>query len=400
MTELELRPTALAAGGAALARESSGRVVFVEGALPGERVRARVTDSRKDFARAVVLEVVDPSPDRVAPPCPALAAGCGGCTWQYVAVEAQARLKADIVVDALRRIGRLAEPPAPTPQELAGRPLRTTARLAVSPAGRAGHRPHAGAGAVETDACLTAHPALEELIVEGRYPKAGEVLLRVSVATGERLVRVDRNWDKVRVPAGVRVVDKARGRKAFVHELVGGRRFRISADSFFQPGPVVADGLMAAVDAAVGDALPEGGRVVDAYAGVGLFGSVLGAARRARVTAIETDRAAAADARVNLADIDAEVVAGEVGRWRPSPADVVVADPSRAGLGRPGVAAVAGSGAPRLVLVSCDPASLARDTALLAGEGYRLSTIALVDAFPHTFHVETVARFDRSEGLA
>ena len=99
MTDLELEPTAMAAGGAAVAREPGGRVVFVEGALTGERVRARVTDSRKDFARAVAVDILEPSPDRVAPPCPALAAGCGGCTWQHVSADAQTALKAEIVVD-------------------------------------------------------------------------------------------------------------------------------------------------------------------------------------------------------------------------------------------------------------------------------------------------------------
>ena len=188
---------------------------------------------------------------------------------------------------------------------------------------------------------------------------------------------------------------------AHVHEEVAGRRFRVSAGSFFQPGPVAAEGLVAAVSEAVGESLPSGGHLVDAYAGVGLFASVLGSARETRVTAIENDRAAAADARVNLADLDARVVVSEVGRWRPtgkraSPVDVVVADPSRPGLGRPGVAALVALAAPRLVLVSCDPASLGRDTALLAGAGYRLVSVAMVDAFPHTFHVETVSRFDRT----
>ena len=385
---VELAPTAMAAGGSALARHPDGRVVFVDGALPGERVRARLTDVRRDFARAVTLDVVEPSPDRVAPPCPALAAGCGGCTWQHVAPDAQVRLKAEIVLDALRRIAHLPDPPVPEPAPLPGTPLRTTARLAVSANGRAGHRPRSGTGAVETDDCLAAHPLLEELIVAGGYPGAREVLLRVSVASGERLVRVDRG--RARAPEGVTLV-----RTGHVHETVAGRRFRISAGSFFQPGPVVAEALAGAVSAAVGEALDEGGRLVDAYAGVGLFGSVLGSQRQARVVAVENDAAALADARVNLADLDAQVVASEVGRWRSCPADVVVADPSRTGLGRPGVAALAATGAPRLVLVSCDPASMARDAALLAESGYRLASVALVDAFPHTFHVETVSRFDR-----
>jgi len=395
MTEVVLEPTAMAAGGAALARDAGGRVVFVDGALPGERVRARVTDARKDFARAVVVEIIEASPDRVAPPCAALAAGCGGCTWQHVSAAGQARLKAEIVLDALRRIAKLADPPPPVPVPVDGPALRTTARLAVSPAGRAGHRPNAGTGAVDADACLAAHPALEELIVTGRYPGAGEVLLRVSVATGERLVVVDRAAAGVKVPEGVAVFEEGERRPAFVHDDVAGRRFRISAGSFFQPGPVAAAALAATVDAAAGDALGEGELLVDLYAGVGLFASVIGAGKGAKVVAVESDRSAVADARVNLADLDARVVSCEVGRWRPRPAKVVVADPSRSGLGRPGAAAVVATAAPRVVLVSCDPASMARDSVLLAESGYRLVAISLVDAFPHTFHVETVSRFER-----
>ena len=394
MTEVELAPTAMAAGGAALARDPDGRVVFVEVALPGELVLARLTETRKDFSRAVALEVLEPSPDRVTPPCPALAAGCGGCTWQHVSATGQSRLKVDVVVDALRRIAKLPEPPLPRPAVMAGPPQRTTLRLAVSPGGRAGHRPRAGSGAVETDGCLVAHPLLEELIVDGRYPGAGEVLLRVSVATGERIVLVDRGAGEAQVPAGVRVFQEGDTRPAFVHEDVAGRRFRISAASFFQAGPEVAAALASAVASSIGDALPDNGVLVDAYAGVGLFASVVGSRYGARVVAVENDRSAVADARVNLADLDARVVAVEVGRWRPHAADVVVADPARSGLGRPGVGAVAATGAPRVVLVSCDPASLARDTVLLHQAGYELRSVVLVDAFPHTFHVETVSRFD------
>ncbi len=392
--DLELAPTAMAAGGAALARDADGRVVFVEGALPGERVRARLTDTRKDFARAVALQVLEPSPDRVAPPCPALAAGCGGCTWQHVSATGQRRLKADVVVDALRRIGKLSEPPVPQPMPMADPALRTTARLAVSPGGRAGHRPRTGSGAVETDTCLVAHPLLEELIVEGRYPGAREVLLRVSVATGERIVVVDRAAGAVQVPSGVRVFQEGDTRPAFVYEEVAGRRFRISAGSFFQSGPAAAAALTSAVSSSIRDALPDGGVLVDAYAGVGLFASVIGSQQRARVVAVENDPSAVADARVNLADLDAKVVPVEMARWRPQPADVVVADPARSGLGRPGVGVVVATGAPRLVLVSCDPASLARDTVLLGEAGYSLASVHLVDAFPHTFHVETVSRLD------
>jgi 23S rRNA (uracil1939-C5)-methyltransferase len=402
--DLRLAPTAMVAGGAALARDQTGRVVFVDGALPDEIVRARLTETRGDFARAVVVEVLEPSPERVFPPCPSVAAGCGGCSWQHISVAAQVRFKAAIVVDALRRIGRVPEPPEPAITPLGGPTGRTTARLAVSPAGRAGYRPRRGPGqAVETGSCLAAHPLVEELITDGRFPGAVEVLLRAGVASGERLVRVGpaRVAAQVEVPAGTVVVGEGDNR-AWVHEVVAGRRFRVSVGSFFQSGPVAASALVDAVVDAVGDAA-AGGQVVDAYAGVGLFASVLASRLAAAVTAVESNRSAAADARVNLADVDARVLSLDVTRWRlrrGDPAvDVVVADPPRAGLGRQGVAAVVTADAARLVLVSCDPASLGRDTALLHHAGYRLASVALVDAFPHTFHVETVSRFDRLDGV-
>lgn len=403
----------MVAGGAALARDQSGRVIFVDGALPGERVLVRLEEERRDFARATVVQVLETSPDRVHPPCAALVAGCGGCTWQHVHPGAQARFKADIVTDALRRIGRLSNPPAPSAQALGGPALRTTARLGVSVGGRAGQnrrgrvatgRRAAGArerssSVVETDTCLASHPLLEELIVHGRYPGAGEVLLRVGVASRERLVAVAGHVDGVAVPSDVTVVHPGDRQAGWVHEEVAGRRFRISAESFFQSGPVAATGLADAVTAATGDALESGGHLVDLYAGVGLFASVLAARFGAQVTAVENHPPAVADARENLVDLDARMVSSEVARWRLPPGarrpDVVVADPARPGLGRPGVATVAATGAGRVVLVSCDPASLARDSHLLAAAGYRLVSVIMVDAFPHTFHVETVSRFDR-----
>jgi len=411
--DLVLSPSAMVAGGAALARDETGRVVFVDGALPTELVVARIDEARPDFARASVVEVLQASPDRVGPTCPALAAGCGGCGWLYVHPEAQVRFKVDIVLDALRRIGRLTDPPVPAIQQLGGPALRTTARLGVSASGRAGHnrrvavpghrrqgaRARRSSDVVATEACLAAHPCLGELITAGRYPGASEVLLRVGLASGERLVRVDGGVDGVEVPDDVSVVPKVGPRLGYVHEEVAGRRLRIGSESFFQSGPVAAAGLVAAVLAAAGDALAGGKHLVDLYAGVGLFASVLGARCGARVTAVESSPAATADAMVNLADLDAEIVTGEVARWRLGPGEatpeVVVADPARPGLGRPGVASVVAAGAARVVLVSCDPASLARDTQLLSASGYRLASLTLVDAFAHTAHVETVSRFDR-----
>jgi 23S rRNA (uracil1939-C5)-methyltransferase len=170
-------------------------------------------------------------------------------------------------------------------------------------------------------------------------------------------------------------------------------RWRISADSFFQSR---ADGVdeLAAIVGRAADELGDPTTALDLFSGVGLFAGVL-SARGWSVTTVESAQSAVADARVNLRPFGATIVAADVTKWSPVPADLVVADPSRRGLGRNGVATVAGSGARRLVLVSCDAASLGRDCALLAGAGYTLSALTLVDMFPHTFHVEVVSVFDR-----
>ncbi len=293
----------MAAGGDAIARDADGRVVFVEGALPGERVRVRLVQSKKDFARGVAVEVLEASPDRVTPPCVALGAGCGGCSWQHVTVDGQARLKMAVVEDALRRIGRLDPGAIPIRvRPLPDRPQRTTVRLAVDADGRPGQRRRGGHDAVPADACLAVHPRLEELVVGGRFPGADEVVLRVGVASGERAAWIEPEAARAqaRVPADVEL-----GPGATVHEEVAGRRFRISIGSFFQSGPVAAEALVAAVDAAIGDALPAGGHLVDAYAGVGLFAATLAARHGVEVTAIETDPWAVSDAHENLRDLPA-----------------------------------------------------------------------------------------------
>lgn len=388
-------PSAVAAGGDAIARDEQGRVVFVEGALPGEEVRAEITEERSDFARARVVEVVTPSAARSVPPCPSVAAGCGGCQWQHVVPVEQARLKRTIVVDALRRIAHVPESVvAEDVWAVPDRAYRTGLRLAVE-AGRAVYRRRRAHDAVAVEACLVAHPLLEELVVDGRYGAAHEVVLRVSAATGERLVLALPTAAGVEVPADVTVVGADRRsalRHAAVTEVVAGRRWRVSASSFFQSGPAAAELLVQAVREAAG---PPAGTVVDAYAGVGLLGGSLGGAR---LVAVERHAAAARDARWNLGDLPAEVVTEEVAQWDATsvgPVEVVVADPARSGLGRSAATALARAEAPRFVLVSCDPASLARDVGLLQAAGYDLAAVRVLDLFPHTFHVEAVAALVR-----
>lgn len=405
MDAVTLEVTRIVAGGDGMARDAEGRVTFVEGALPGETVRADLREQRRDFAKATTTEVLVPSAHRTTPPCPFVAAGCGGCDWQHITPAGQRRLKAEIVADALRRQARV-DVPIELGPELAATGYRTTIR-GVATDGRFGLRHRRSHDVVTVGPCLVAHPLLDELINVGRFPD-GEVILRAGGATGERLAIVaggpDGPSDALDLPADVRVVTEGQlrsGRRAWHHEELAGRRWRISARSFFQARPDGAEALVAAVADALDGALAPGSHLVDLYGGVGLFaGGVLagagaGAAADARVTVVESGASSVADARVNLADLDARILKGDVATWRPARADAVIADPPRSGLAKAGVAAVVATHAPRLALVSCDPAALGRDTKLLAAAGYELRSATLIDLFPHTSHVEVVSRFER-----
>ncbi|MBX3285254.1 MAG: class I SAM-dependent RNA methyltransferase [Actinobacteria bacterium] len=402
MTELELRTTAMAVGGEAVAREPSGRVVFVAGAAPGETVLVHLTDERRTFARGSVLQVVSASPDRVEPPCPHVAEGCGGCDWQHLALDAQARLRRELVADVLRRDGGVADPVVVAGPEVPAARVRTTVRGTVGADGRFAFRRRRSHEPVPVASCLVAHPLVDEVLAEGRFDDADEVTVRVGARTGERLVVVGPTAAGVVVPSDVTVVgaDQLRaGHRAWIHEEAAGCTWRVSAGSFFQASPEGAEALVAAVGAAVARWAPDVERLVDLCCGVGLFAGTVGVGRS--VVGVERSASAVADARHNLADLaHARLVKVALARWRPSPADVVVADPARSGLGADGVRSVAATGAGLCVLVSCDPASLGRDARLLSAAGYRHVGSSVLDLFGHTGQVEVVSAFAGEDGAA
>ncbi|HEY7071723.1 MAG TPA: TRAM domain-containing protein [Acidimicrobiales bacterium] len=395
-----LAVTAMAVGGEGVAREASGRVVFVEGALPGERVRVALTDERRHHARATLVEVVEAAGARVEPPCEFVATGCGGCGWQHVEPGAQRELKAGIVAESLARLGGVDQAVVALGPVLPTSGYRTTLRGMADGEGRFSLRRHRSHDLVAVPACLVAHPWVAEVAAEGRFPPGSEVTIRVGAHTGDRIVIVDGTESPeptVDVPDGVRVVTGAQlagGKRAWLFEEVAGVRLRVSARSFFQAGPDAAEALVAAVGEALGG--PPAGSLADLYAGAGLFAATVG--RDARVVAVEASASATADARVNLAGRDAKVVRSDVARWRARPVDAVVADPPRAGLGPAGVRVVAATRAGRVVLVSCDAAALGRDAKLLRQAGYTWTGSTLVDAFPHTPQVEVVSSFAQAGG--
>src|SRR4051812_12716221 len=379
---MDVRTTRLVAGGDALARADDGRVVLVDGALPNEHVRVAITADRPDHQRARVVEVLEPSADRIDPPCAHAREGCGGCGWQHIEIDAQRAYKRDIITDALRRIAHIEAGPLHDTIELPSTGYRTTVRALVVD-GRAAFRRHHAHDPVRIDSCLVAHPLVDDVLRHGRFHNAREITVRAGARTGERCLWTDPKDATIDVAADVQT-----GAKAAVHELVDGVRLRIGARSFFQSRVDGAETLAGLVRDAVG---PDH-VVADLYSGVGLFAALIDHPRR--VLAVERDRHAVADARHNLQAVPARVVRGDVGRWRPERVDVVIADPSRAGLGRAGARTVIGTGAERVVLVSCDAAAFARDVALLRDGGYELRAITPVDLFPHTPHIECVTVLD------
>ena len=379
----------MAAGGDGIGHLPDGRVVFVNGGLPGETVQARIVMSKRDFARAVVADVLEASPHRVAPPCPQVANGCGGCGWQHISPEAQLTWKIDIVADALRRTAKLPDAVVRAGGAVGPWAYRSGMRLAVAADGRVGLRAGASHRIVTLDACPVALPDLAALLPELRVEGADEVSLRVGIASGEATAFAHADRAQLTgLPAHVGI-----GPAAVLHETVAGRSLQVSAASFFQSGLEAAELLVAAVRHACGDALgsvSRGSPLLDAYGGCGLFASALGVPA---AVIVESSPSACADARVNAPE--AAVVESLFERWAATPAHLVVADPARAGLGRSAVEVLSATGAARVVLVSCDPVSLARDTMLLAEHGYRHDGSTVLDLFPHTPHVEVVTVFDR-----
>ena len=383
----DVRPDRVAHGGFVVARHE-GVVVFVRHALPGERVVVEVTEGQEGdrFLRADAVEVLEPSPHRVTPPCPFARPGlCGGCDFQHVSLPFQRELKAAVVGEQLRRLAglELDVPVEPVPGDAGGLGWRTRVQWAIAPEGTPGLRKHRSHDVVAVDVCRIAHPGLPS-VTDSDWPDATSVEALVS-STGERL-RLVSTGDGATFADGPPVL----------HEQARGRDWQVTGSGFWQVHPGAAETLVAAVLDGL-DPQP-GERAADLYAGVGLFSAALAerVGTSGRVVAIESDAVAVEDAAVNLADLpQVEPVADRVDRalrrGAVGPVDVVVLDPPRTGAKREVVSAIAARGPRSVAYVACDPAALARDVAIFAEHGYTLRSLRAFDLFPMTQHVECVA---------
>lgn len=390
-----LRVDKVVAEGDGFAHLADGKVVFVEGALPGELIDVRVVKSSKDFARGVVAAIHEKHAERVTPPCKYVARGCGGCDLQHASPELQANIKLGIAIESLERLGKIADPEVRLSDvRLPAEHFRTTLRLATAPSGRLGFRQRRSHDVVRVDECLVAHPRLNEIIAGVRLGGSAEMVVRVGASSGEVGVWVEPDVAIEGLPSGAHEVVRV-GATGFVHETVAGRMLRVSNASFFQSSPQAAEALVDAVARASRDAIEDGSRpVVDAYGGCGLFAATVVPTDR-DVILVEANPTACDDARMNLAAHRATIVESHVEEWEPVEASLVIADPARDGLRAAGVEVLARTHAPVIVLVSCDPASLGRDARLLVEAGYDFEYAEVLDPFPHTHHVEIVSRFVR-----
>lgn len=449
--------TSIAHGGEAIGHHA-GKIVFVPYAIPGETVQAEIVEEKQRWARARLVRVLKPSPDRVLPPCPYFGPGqCSGCQWQHIAYERQLELKAEVVADQLRRLGHIEQPPVLEPIALANDEglldfgYRNHAQLVADAEGRLGYvRDGVGQGqsrgemrsqgvrapgqpaqdVMAVDECLLLHPLLDEMhgallagLVQtetyGTEPQeeapeppaeapviVRRINLRAGINTGQRLLAFETAGD--RAPAfvvedlPVRCVVRRRDGsieglvgEPYIEELVAGRTFRISANSFFRTNTVGAEVM---VDLAAEMLAPQGHEtLLDGYCGVGLFSLSL-AGQVGQVIAIEESEAACEDFAWNARDLDnvtlyeglmEEVLAA----LESERIDVAVIDPPHNGAGPEVAQQLARLGVPKLLYVSGDPATLARDAKLLLAVGYRLEQVQPIDMCPQTYQVESLALF-------
>jgi len=420
---IELTITSLSHAGEGIARHE-GRVVFVPFALPGETVRVEIVEDKKNFQRARLIEVITPSPDRIAPRCPhhfapplmrssasgeAGVGACGGCQLQHLAYAAQVQYKTQHVIEQLARVGGWSEaearhivrPTAPAPQPFG---YRNQVQFALTPDGQLGFKAAGSSAIVPITECHIAAPALmqmrQRLNVESA-PELERVTLRASAEDELIIFESEADAPEIEIdwPVSVALLrpdgaSMALAGRDYLIETIKGRPFQISAGSFFQVNTAVAEKLVNEVLAAL--TLRASDCVLELYCGVGLFTAFI-APDVQRVIGIEISESAVEDAAANLDEFEnVEIYCAPAEDVLPTleiRPDVALIDPPRAGCAPEVLNALLKLNPRVIIYVACDPATFARDAGRLAAGRYKLEAVQPFDMFPQTHHVECVARF-------
>ncbi len=377
--------------GEAVGRRDDGKIVLAAYGIAGERVVVDVREEHPTYIVAEVVEVLRSSPERVEPRCPHFGA-CGGCQLQHISYDEQGRIKRRVVADQLRRIGHIVDPPV-RPILAAEDPwnYRNNARFTVRREGATGFTHWHTHRFEPIDECLIMDPRINDIKrkLDGALTnRERQLAVRIGRNTGDTLIHPALNGR-----SDERGVETGQGS---YEERLFNVPFRVSAASFFQVNTVQAERMMALVR----DRLQptSSGVIVDAYAGVGTIAALI-APMVGRVIAIEESAAAVRDAEVNLAPFpNVEMVLAKTEEALPEldeRVDAVILDPPRAGCYPEVIDALRRLRPRRVVYVSCDPATLARDLNRLILYGYMLTDVTPVDMFPHTYHIESVSTLER-----
>jgi len=385
---LEVLIEKVAHGGHFIARHG-GAVIFVRHAIPGERARISITSTGASFNRGDVIDVLEPSPDRVIAPCSfAHRAGCGGCDFQHISIVRQRQLKSDVIAEQFARIAKMNLDVEV--EEVSG-PLhwRTRSIATTNNLGELGFYASRSHTVVPISDCLISVDEMAMPELAGRKWKPD---VRVEIATSnmnERNIALapKRGEGKARLTEGVSVL----------HENVAGNVLEVSQSSFWQSHIKAPEILIKAVLNFA--QLQPGEQVLDLYGGVGLFTSsmvdVVGS--NGSIVLVEGSKSATGDAARNFADrLNVKILTGDVSQHLPhiDSANVVVLDPPREGAGKVVLAQISRLAPRAVVYVACDPAALARDAGYFLEQGYSLTKIRAFDLFPMTHHVECVALFN------
>ncbi len=402
----ELRVGSPAAGGGFVSHVPDGRVVFVRHAIEGELVRAVITEETSSYLRADAIEVVEPSVDRVPPRCPHAGPGrCGGCDYQHIDLSRQRKLKAARIEEHLARMAGVAMDVTveAVAGDVEGYQWRTRLGYGVDEEGRVGfHRYRSHEIEPVKDCPLGTLPVNQLEITSHRWTGVRSIDVSSSANGSSRVVVIDTATGRIdavpKLDADLVINGRARVGRARIPYAVLGRKFSVSAGVFWQVHPGAPSLLGAAVLEEAGDI--TGLRILDLYCGAGLFSALLARATGpgGEVIGIERDHRACIDARHNTADLPQvsiieHSVTAKILTSLGGPPAVAVLDPAREGAGRQVMSALC-QYAPelaRIIYVSCDPATFARDLRFARDLGWSLRSIRAFDLFPMTEHVELLA---------
>ena len=397
-------------GGDAMGRLPDSRAVFVPFVIPGEQVRVRLVEQKKSYARAELVEILQPSPFRIEPRCPHFGE-CGGCQFQHLSYASQLQFKTDILRDQLNRIGHIPDPPLqpiqPSPQPWN---YRNHVQFHLNGEGRLGFLAPGSKRVVPVSECHLPQAALNNLWPQLEF-EVDTGVERISLRLGEEddmLVVLEGSSPEtpiLELESGISVVHQYEGESLVlagedhsfinVHPLppVENRSFKVSAASFFQVNTSMAAAL---VDHLLSNLPEKMDTLLDVYCGVGLFSAFL-APRTTRLIGVEISESACDDFVWNLDEFDhIEIYQAEAENVLPAldiGPDVVLVDPPRAGLQAAALDAILAMHPQTIAYISCDPATLARDASRLVMGGYALQKITPFDLFPQTHHIESVSFF-------